>query len=183
MGQQTGAKPDSGFNDPLGMLKDCHRKIEQSLDTLCVVVEYAAERDLSDEETASVQAALHFFRVAGQRHIADEELSLFPRMVAHAHKQDLEDLKKLEREHDEANAQHAAVEELFLRWMADGQLDIDDHEQLRGATEQMRALYENHIEIEEQLVFPRAAQMLDPESITAMGQEFQVRREAVKQRS
>ena len=31
MGIQIGAKPDSGFDDPIGMLKDCHRRIEHFL--------------------------------------------------------------------------------------------------------------------------------------------------------
>lgn len=28
MAFQIGAKPDSSFDDPIGMLKDCHRRIE-----------------------------------------------------------------------------------------------------------------------------------------------------------
>jgi hypothetical protein len=38
MAIQIGAKPDSGFDDPIGMLKDCHRRIESFLGILCVVV-------------------------------------------------------------------------------------------------------------------------------------------------
>jgi hypothetical protein len=34
MGTQAGAKPDSGFDDPVGMLKDCHRRIEPVLSIL-----------------------------------------------------------------------------------------------------------------------------------------------------
>lgn len=39
IGIQIGAKPDSGFDDPIEMLKDCHRRIENFLRILCVVVE------------------------------------------------------------------------------------------------------------------------------------------------
>ena len=45
MGIQIGAKPDSGFDDPIGMLKDCHRRIEHFLHILCVVVERAHGRE------------------------------------------------------------------------------------------------------------------------------------------
>jgi hypothetical protein len=41
MGIQIGAKPDSGFDDPIGMLKDCHRRIASLLGILCVVVTQA----------------------------------------------------------------------------------------------------------------------------------------------
>jgi len=34
MAIQIGAKPDSGFDDPIGMLKDCHRRIERFLGIL-----------------------------------------------------------------------------------------------------------------------------------------------------
>lgn len=40
MGIQIGAKPDSGFDDPPGMLKDGRRRIEHFLGILCVVAEW-----------------------------------------------------------------------------------------------------------------------------------------------
>jgi hypothetical protein len=46
MAVQIGAKPDSGFDDPIGMLKDCHRRIEHFLDILCLVAERAHARAL-----------------------------------------------------------------------------------------------------------------------------------------
>ena len=84
MAIQIGAKPDSGFDDPIGMLKDCHRRIESFLGILCVVVERAQGRSLTGEERDAVQAALQYFRSGGQRHTADEEESLFPRLRAFA---------------------------------------------------------------------------------------------------
>ncbi len=37
MGIQISAKPDSGFNDPIGTRKQCRRRIEHFLGILCVV--------------------------------------------------------------------------------------------------------------------------------------------------
>ena len=82
MSVQIGARPDSGFDDPIGMLKDCHRRVERFLRILCQVVERAHGRSLDAEESAAVQAALHYFRTGGLRHTADEEESLFPRLRA-----------------------------------------------------------------------------------------------------
>ena len=39
MAVQIGAKLDSGFDDPIGMLRDCHRRIERFLGILCQVAE------------------------------------------------------------------------------------------------------------------------------------------------
>ena len=82
MAVQIGAKLDSGFSDPIGMLKDCHRRIESFLGILCVVVGRAQGRALTSEERSAIQAAIQYFRVGGKRHTADEEESLFPRLRA-----------------------------------------------------------------------------------------------------
>jgi iron-sulfur cluster repair protein YtfE (RIC family) len=101
MGIQIGAKPDSGFDDPIGMLKDCHRRIESFLGILCVVVDRARGRSLTGEERDAVKAALEYFRTGGQRHIADEEESLFPRLRKSDAKS-FEEVDRLEGDHHEA---------------------------------------------------------------------------------
>ena len=174
MGIQIGAKPDAGFDDPIGMLKDCHRRVEHFLNILVVVVERAGGRILSDEERAAVEASLHYFRVGGRRHTADEEESLFPRMrEAGALPPEIE---ALEKEHDEADPLHDTADRLYTRWIENGTLNDGDSQQLRDATERMRALYAEHIKIEDNIVFPRAAQVLASETLAQIGQEFRKRR-------
>ncbi len=176
MGVQIGARPDSGFDDPIGMLKDCHRRIEHFLQILCLVAERAPGRVLTDEEVAAVEAALHYFRVGGQRHTADEEESLFPRLRADARSAGLEELGHLETEHQQANQLHATADALYRSWIASGQLKVEDERRLIAATAQLKRLYEDHIEVEEKIVFPRAAEMLDGANIAAIGAEFRARR-------
>lgn len=36
-----GDKPDRDFNDPIGMLEDCHRRIEKFLDVLLTLADQA----------------------------------------------------------------------------------------------------------------------------------------------
>jgi hemerythrin-like domain-containing protein len=177
MAIQIGARPDSGFDDPIGMLKDCHRRIERFLHILWVVANRAAGRALTDEEAAAVQSALHYFRQGGQRHTADEEESLFPRLRAESAAGNFEELGGLESDHRQANSLHAAVETLYLAWISNGLLSPEDEERLLYATEQLKHLYKGHIQVEEQVVFPHAAQMLDSRTIAAIGQEFRARRE------
>jgi hypothetical protein len=98
-----GAKPDSGFDDPLGMLKDCHRRIEHFLGILCIVAERAQGRVLTEEEIAAVEAALNYFRLGGQRHTADEEDSLFPCLISVG---GFAELDRLEHDHEEAGQLH-----------------------------------------------------------------------------
>jgi len=176
MAIHIGAKPDSGFDDPIGMLIDCHRRIEQFLHILCVVVNRAQSRALTDEEAKAVQSALQYFRVGGQRHTADEEESLFPRLRTESAAGNVEQLSELENDHRYANDLHQAVEALYSTWIAAGSLSQEDEQRLRSDTEQLKHLYEEHIQVEEQIVFPHAAGMLDSRSIAQIGREFHARR-------
>ncbi len=125
MAIQIGAKPDSGFDDPIGMLKDCHRRIESFLGIICVVVDRARGRSLTGEERDAVNAALEYFRTGGQRHTADEEESLFPRLRKSDTKS-FEEIDRLEGDHHEANELHGSIERLYSAWIESGRLGIED---------------------------------------------------------
>jgi hemerythrin-like domain-containing protein len=174
MGIQIGAKPDSGFDDPLGMLSDCHRRIEHFLGILCLVAERAQGRALTAEETSAVEAAINYFQVGGQRHTKDEEESLFPRLMAAG---GFDELERLEQDHDEATRTHAEIEELYRSWVASGALNDSNSHRLLAATGRLRDLYKAHIQMEDTVVFPKAAQVLDPIAIVQIGEEFRARRQ------
>ena len=176
MAVQIGAKPDSGFDDPIGMLTDCHRRIEHFLEILCVVADRARGRSLTEEEASAVASALHYFRVGGQRHTADEEQSLFPRLREDAGAGKPNQIDGLESDHQEANQLHADVDRLFSEWMASSRLDGLDESSLHAKTQRLNNLYQEHIQLEEKIVFPLAARLLDEKALSAMGQEFRARR-------
>jgi len=175
MGIQIGARPDAGFDDPLGMLHDCHRRIEHFLNIICVVADRAAGRPLGEEESAAIQAALSYFRTGGQRHNADEEQSLFPRMQAGG-AEPVPEIGGLEHDHRDAELLHSRVDSIYSAWIANQAIPPDQQSELKAATDRLKKLYEQHIAIEEKVVFPRAAQTLTPEAIAAIGQEFRARR-------
>ena len=122
MAVQIGAKPDSGFDDPIGMLTDCHRRIEQFLNILATVAERVSARSLTGEEAAAVQAALQYFRTGGVRHTADEEESLFPRLRAETDSGSMAKLDALEADHETAAALHKSAERLYSEWTTSGAL-------------------------------------------------------------
>jgi hemerythrin-like domain-containing protein len=172
---QIGAKPDSGFDDPIGMLMDCHRRIEHFLDILCQVAQQAQGRALSNEERAAVEAALRYFRESGPRHNMDEEDSLFPRL-RRACSEGLSHIGRLEGEHREAEELHEETEKFYTRWITAGDLDLADSARLLMVTAMLQQLYREHISIEEERVFPLAAKVIDPTGIAAIGAEFKARR-------
>jgi len=175
---QIGAKLDSGFDDPLGMLQDCHRRIERFLAILCDVAERAHARALTSEEANAIRTALAYFREGGRRHTADEEESLFPRMRTLAPPGTLDPLDHLEDDHREADQLHDDVDRLYSGWLAAGPLNPTLEQSLLDKTRRLRALYAEHIQTEETTVFPAAARILDRATIAAIGSEFRARRNA-----
>lgn len=176
MAIQIGAKPDSGYDDPLGMLQDCHRRIERFLGILCMVADRASDRQLQPEERAAVEAALQYFREGGVRHNADEEESLFPRLRNHNQDSESSDIAQLEDDHRRTSLLHHQVDEIYHDWIAAGALTSVTQQKLLSATEELRSIYAAHILFEESVVFPRAARVLDRAAIAAIGSEFKARR-------
>lgn len=173
---QPGVREDCGFDDPIGLLKDCHRKMDRFLHVLWVVADRAASRQLTRAETESVQSALQYFRMNGLRHGRDEQESLFPRLRAESISGNSEELCQLESNDRHTNRLHVTVASLYSAWILGGGLGPDDDLQLQSSTEKLKRLFDEHMRVTEQIVFPRAIQLLGSRSMAAIGQEFRARR-------
>src|SRR6266508_6992047 len=75
-----GQKLESDFRNPLGLLSDCHRRIERFLAVLITISEEAQGKKLNDTQSQQFEAGLRYFREAAPKHTLDEEESLFPRL-------------------------------------------------------------------------------------------------------
>lgn len=177
MAIQIGAAPDSGFDNPIGMLKDCHRRIERFLHILCTVADSEGKLTVTGEEQAAVESALRYFRQGGKRHTADEEESLFPRLRAESSPAEIKMIGGLESDHRNANDLHEIADRFYSAWIADRSLSAEDRQRLHSATTQLKHLYEEHIQVEEKIVFPRATEVLDSRTIAIIGSELRARRE------
>jgi hemerythrin-like domain-containing protein len=179
---QIGQPADHGFDEPLGLLSDCHRRIEHFLGVLQAVATRAAGVPLTAEYRNALETALKYFSVAAPKHTADEDVSLFPRLRnsdAPTARDVLEALDNLQRDHYEADAHHRVVDELVRRWLADGSLTGTDHDELRARLTRLQDLYQQHIATEERLVFPIAARVLGRPQLTEIGLEMATRRGVV----
>ena len=176
---QLNRRPDHDFDEPLGLLSDCHRRIEHFLETLIAVHTQAGVGPLSASDRGALEGALQYFKTAAPRHTADEEESLFPRLRESgepAAVQALSIIDDLEHDHDEANAHHEAVDVLVRQWLDGGTLtpaaSADLGERLSG----LRTLYQRHISVEDRDLFPAAARLLNEDQIGAIGREMAARR-------
>src|SRR5579871_2181836 len=69
---------ENSFANPIGLLSDCHRRIERFLQALLKVTTEVKGRSLDVEQRHALDAALKYFSHAAPKHTADEEEDLFP---------------------------------------------------------------------------------------------------------
>ena len=176
---QIGQRPDHGFDEPLGLLSDCHRRIEHFLQVLTAVADQAGGGALTPSYRTALEGALKYFATAAPKHTADEEASLFPRLRGTddpAAVRALALVERLEHDHEEAQRHHDAVDALVRRWLQDDRLAPEETAELRAHLGRLQALYREHIDVEDNELFPAAARLLDADQLQQIGREMAKRR-------
>ena len=176
-----GAKRESDFTDPVGMLGDCHRRIERFLNVQVTLATREKGGPLTEEDRAALETSLRYFREAAPKHTADEEESLFPRLrrIDPAKTQAiLARVDSLEQDHECVGKAHDEVDRLGQRWLTRGRLSTEDASRLSTVLDQLAKLYRNHIAIEDTEVFPLATRILSASDREAVGVEMAARRGA-----
>lgn len=174
-----GQQLESDFRNPLGLLSDCHRRIERFLDGLIAISEEAQGNKLDDVQRQQFEVGLRYFREAAPKHTLDEEESLFPRLRLHYDGESLTAfalLDGLHADHTEAEKKHQMVDDLGRAWLADDRLSPDNARIFISLLKELRATYEKHIAVEDNELFPLAGRILDRAELEAISQEMAVRR-------
>lgn len=174
-----GTKGQPGFDEPIGLMMDCHRRIEHFLGVLRTISVSYADRPLDAQGVAAMEASLTYFRAAAPRHTADEEESLFPRlreMEDEQVRQAMTTIDRLESDHRRAQQAHARVDELGRVWLKEGLLSPEDQTEFAGLIAELARTYAEHIAIEDGRVFVLAKRLLADQQLHAIGQEMQRRR-------
>lgn len=173
-----GDTPQAGFDEPLKLMSDCHRRVERFLGML---LEVARRRGgaLDEAHRSALTAGLRYFRNAAPWHTQDEEASLFPRLRrcgdAQA-KAAMSRIDALEADHADAAPIHAEVETLATRWLEAGRLGDADADLLLRHLTHLQGVYARHIAVEDHEIFPLAQRLLSHASLQAVGREMADRR-------
>ena len=88
----------------------------------------------------------------------------------------MEWIAHLEAEHQQADAWHAEVEELGQRWLQEGSLKQEQRQRIGYLISSLHDLYVVHIKLEDERVFPLAAQALSYTHLKEIGHEMAERR-------
>ncbi len=167
--------PAAGFDEPFEMLAACHERVERMLKLL---ERLAAHLEQHGADPAAAQAArdvMRYFDSAGPAHHEDEERHVFPPLRADATVGDT--VRRLQADHLAMGRQWPAVRADLMAVAT--ALEPRDTGLPAGARERWAAyaaLYRQHIEAEERLVYPAARRQFSATAQAAMGDEMARRR-------
>lgn len=174
---QIGTKTHD-FSDPIGLLSDCHRRIEMFLGSLQRLAQ-VIDSPLPSDELSALETALYYFHDTAPKHTQDEEQSLFPRLRQIDHpeiKNPLSTLETLEKDHRHADILHAEVHVLGLQCLKRGHLPLAEADRFRKAIRDLATTYAEHIQIEDSVVFPAAQRVLSDSQKSVIAREMASRR-------
>jgi len=159
------------FDDPLGMLRACHRRIEKQLATLDRLQRHLPEHGCDDDARAAARAIMRYFDTGAVNHHADEEASVFPRLVAARGEPARAVAERLEAEHRELAANWQRLRPLLAGIATGSRANLSPHD----VTVTSEA-YARHITVEEAELLPMAESAFDAATLQEIGREMAVRR-------
>lgn len=167
--------PSVGFEQPFAMLEACHERVQRTLALLQRLRAHVLEHGADVPAQQAARDVLRYFDIAAPLHHEDEELHVFPPLLAQEHDAPLVTLvRQLQRDHVRM-AERWATARGPLQAMADGQLPAFSAEH-EAALDGFAECYADHLRHEDDSIYPAARALLDPGAQSAMGQEMARRR-------
>ena len=165
----------TGFDTPIALLKECHRRVEDQCETLARLVPHLATHGSDQAAAEAAAAVLRYFELAAPQHHADEEDDLLPALFESAAGSDALCLREM------ADGLLADHEALARQWQALRAVlrAVVDHQPARleaAAVQAFAEHYRAHIALEEGELFPMAERWLSAQTLEAIGRTMRRRR-------
>lgn len=170
------SSPAAGFDQPFEMLSACHERMQRMLVLLQKLREHMAQHGGDEQARLAARDVGRYFDQAAPHHHRDEELHVFPPLIAQADPSTLALVGRLQHDHLLMESRWVQARRVLAQ-VAEGnlqQLSLQD----RVALEAFAGLYADHLLAEEQVAYPAAAALIEPAGVAAMGQEMARRRGA-----
>lgn len=167
----SGSTAAPTFDSPLEMLRACHGRIMAQCSTLYKLLHHLPAHGCDAQARQAAQAILRYFDTAGQYHHQDEEMDLFPPLLATDNAEAHELVMRLVGEHHEMNAAWLRLRSR-LQAIADGQSATLEE----TVVETFTTVYERHIALENAQLLPLSARLLSQQQLHDLGRKMADRR-------
>ena len=168
--------PAVGFEQPFAMLEACHERVQRTLGLLGRLREHVRQQGVDHDARQAARDVLRYFDIAAPLHHQDEELHVFPLLLAQATPEVQALVTRLQQDHVAMTADWAAARaglQALLHENATGFTPQDE-----AALDRFAMRYDAHIAAEEGMAYPAAAALLPPAALEVMGREMAARRGA-----
>lgn len=167
----------AGFDDPIGLLRACHLRIQQRCALLDRIIEHLQKHGADSQAQAACKQVSHYFDTAGKHHHEDEEEDLFPAMLAAC---GARRRNKIQTLIDDLNADHVVMAQAWadLRPALKAVEENAAQNLDRELVDRFQSAYLAHIEREEAEAFDAAEEFLSAAELERIGRNMAARRGA-----
>ena len=169
--------PGVGFEAPFEMLSACHERVERMLALLVKLRQHLTENGWDTQAAAAASDVMRYFDLAAPQHHLDEEIHVFPAVLALNNRQLDLLVYRLKQEHLQMETLWVVV-----RQALDGvaKANAQDWQGFSDADnvhmDSFFAAYKDHINDEEIYVYPAASSALNEEQLQGMSHDMMRRR-------
>ncbi len=167
--------PAVGFDQPFEMLQACHDRVRRSLALLGRLLAYLSDHPHDAQSRSAARDVLRYFDLAAPLHHQDEELHIFPRLEGAADSALTDAVARLRADHVQMESLWAQLRRVLQSWTGEAVGTAPD-EPARQLAAAFAGLYEQHLALEEALVFPAARGCIDEAGLTSMSRDMARRR-------
>ena len=169
--------PGAGFEAPFEMLAACHERVERMLALLARLQQHLLEHGRDDSARQAARDVMRYFDLAAPLHHQDEELHVFPPLLAGPDAGLRTLVQRLLQDHRDMEAAwplarsvlHAIAESPATDWTPLVRSQT-------AALKRFSSLYGRHLLDEDKLAYPAAQAVLAGEALQAMSQDMMQRR-------
>ena len=169
--------PAAGFEAPFEMLATCHERVRRMLALQAKLQQHLLEKGCDEPARQAARDVMRYFDIAAPLHHQDEELHVFPPLLAGPDAALRALVQRLQQDHRqmeiawiEARRTLQAVADGFEScWTPLAAAQIE-------ALNQFAALYRQHLEDEDHAAYPAARAGLSPAAVQAMSEDMMQRR-------
>ena len=169
--------PAAGLEAPFEMLAACHERVERMLALQANLQQHLLEKGCDEPARQAARDVMRYFDIAAPLHHQDEELHVFPPLLAGPDAALRALVQRLQQDHRQMEIAWIEARRT-LQAVADGfescgtPLSAAQIEALN----QFAALYRQHLEDEDHAVYPAARAGLSPAAVQAMSEDMMQRR-------
>lgn len=170
--------PGAGFEAPFEMLAACHERVERMLRLLGKLREHVLTHGADEQARQAARDIMRYFDQAGPKHHEDEELHVFPALLAQRDPAVVAVVIRLKQDHRDMADQWVGV-----RAALDRLATSEAGDQWSGFTPEERilfdtydALYHRHLIDEDGTAYPAARPLIRGAALEAMSTDMQARR-------